>query len=121
MAASGAPQWLQTVNKKHLARENAINSFLETHKTRLEVNISGSTNSGPGDVTAIDDVQDTLRATSSGTVTALTLCVAYVHRAIEAHRRVPLPAHNRVLTTILTATDKLPYRNPFRTSNSASQ
>jgi hypothetical protein len=37
MAASGAPQWLQTVNKKHLARENAINSFLETHKTRLEV------------------------------------------------------------------------------------
>lgn len=37
MAASGAPQWLQTVDKKHIARENAINSFLETHKTRLEV------------------------------------------------------------------------------------
>jgi len=80
MAASGAPQWLQTVNKKHLARENAINSFLETHKTRLEANTSGDRNSGPGDVTAIDGVQDTLQAISSGTVSAVTLCVAYVHR-----------------------------------------
>jgi hypothetical protein len=37
MTTSEVPQWLQTVNEKRLARENAIRKFLDVHKTRFEV------------------------------------------------------------------------------------
>lgn len=37
MTASEVPQWLQTVNEKRLARERAIDKFLDAHETRLEV------------------------------------------------------------------------------------
>lgn len=37
MATSEMPQWMETVNKKRLIRERAINKFLDTHKTRFEV------------------------------------------------------------------------------------
>ena len=37
MTAPGVPQWLQTVNEKRLAREKAIQSYLDTHKNRFEV------------------------------------------------------------------------------------
>ncbi|KAJ4404412.1 hypothetical protein N0V91_005933 [Didymella pomorum] len=38
MTASEAPQWLQTVNEKRLARDKAIHKFLDAHKTRFETN-----------------------------------------------------------------------------------
>jgi hypothetical protein len=40
MTASEVPQWLQTANRKRLARENAIVNFLGSHKTRLEVDFA---------------------------------------------------------------------------------
>lgn len=37
MTATEVPQWLQTVHKKRLARDNAIQRFLDTHGSRSEV------------------------------------------------------------------------------------
>lgn len=37
MTASEVPQWLRTVNEKRLARDNAIQNYLDSHKTRCEV------------------------------------------------------------------------------------
>lgn len=90
MTASEVPQWLQTVNKKRLARDKAIHKFLDAHRTRFETlqhDASGGTKSTSQDVTAIDGVGETLQAIASGAVSASTLCAAYVHRAIDAHRR----------------------------------
>jgi outer membrane receptor for ferric coprogen and ferric-rhodotorulic acid len=39
MTASEVPQWLQTVNEKRLARENAIHTFHDTHKTQSGVQL----------------------------------------------------------------------------------
>ena len=37
MTAAEVPPWLQTVNEKRLARESAIQSFLDSHETRSAV------------------------------------------------------------------------------------
>ncbi|KAJ4986030.1 amidase [Stagonosporopsis vannaccii] len=83
MTASEVPQWLQTVNEKRLAREKAINRFLETHEARFQLDTSGGTKSSSRDITAIDGVDDTLYAIASGAVSASALCAAYVHRLTE--------------------------------------
>ncbi|KAF3046345.1 hypothetical protein E8E12_003243 [Didymella heteroderae] len=86
MTASEAPQWLQTVNEKRLARDKAIHKFLDAHKTRFEVlhfDASGSIKSTSEDITAIDGIEETLQAIASGAVSASTLCAAYVHRLTE--------------------------------------
>ncbi|XPS70934.1 Amidase [Ascochyta lentis] len=90
MTMSEVPQWLQTVHAKRLVRENAINSYLDSSRTRpeiLQLDASGRTKSSLRDVTDIDGVADTLQAIASGAVSASTLCAAHVYRAIDAHRR----------------------------------
>ncbi|XPS70931.1 Amidase [Ascochyta lentis] len=83
MTMSEVPQWLQTVHAKRLVRENAINSYLDSSRTRpeiLQLDASGRTKSSLRDVTDIDGVADTLQAIASGAVSASTLCAAHVYR-----------------------------------------